>query len=264
MAEWRLFRGWTDEELRRRLERLDTVERNFTLEEIGPETGWRYYYSRAVVSRSEPGPPRPGGAFDVGRDAVASYAFSDPRIVTVHLDPSRPLLGRRMLLEIKIFGLHYLSGVVVGDVLSKDVEGRTLFGFRYDTLEGHIERGFEWFILAKDHETGEIFFRIQAVWKPGQFPNWWSRLGFHLFALRYQRAWHRLAHVRLRTLIGSEGLTPLPRPSQMLHFGPELPGPGIWEMSPEYLAPPAVRPAEESEGRERRHPAERDVEPGAA
>ena len=28
--------------------------------------------------------------------------------------------------------------------------------FRYDTLEGHIERGYEWFLLTKDHATGGI------------------------------------------------------------------------------------------------------------
>ncbi len=260
VAEWRFLRGWSDNELRDRLNRLHDLDLNFTLEEIGPESGWRYYYSRALVGRGEPGPPGVGGPFERASMAVADYLFSDPRIVTVHLDPAAPLLGRRMLLEIKIFGLRYLCGVVVGAVLSKEVAGRSVFGFRYDTLDGHIERGFEWFLLGKHHDTGEIFFRIQAVWRPGQFPNWWSRLGFHLFALRYQRAWHRLAYLRLRNIIGSEGLERLPVPGKLLQVGPELPGPGIWEMSPEHLVAPTYAPAEEAEGWERRHEVERGPE----
>jgi hypothetical protein len=71
------------------------------------------------------------------------------------------------------------------------------------TLEGHLEAGQEWFLLAKDPATGEVRFRIQARWRPGQLPTWWSYLGFHLFAPRRQRAWHRLAHLRLRRMLAA-------------------------------------------------------------
>lgn len=78
---------------------------------------------------------------------------------------------------------------------------RTVFGYRYDTLRGHLERGREWFVLTKDHRSGEVSFRIEAGWLPGEFPNWWSRLGSHLFGRRYQRAWHRLAYAHLRAAL---------------------------------------------------------------
>jgi len=77
------------------------------------------------------------------------------------------------------------------------------FGFIIATLEGHLEAGQEWFLLAKDPATGEVRFRIQARWRPGQLPTWWSYLGFHLFAPRRQRAWHRLAHLRLRRMLAA-------------------------------------------------------------
>jgi len=68
-----------------------------------------------------------------------------------------------------------------------------VFGFRYDTLDWHIERGLEWFLLTRD-EHGDIRFRIEARWQRGVLPNWWMRAGFAVLAGYYQRKWHRRAH----------------------------------------------------------------------
>ena len=197
MAEWRLGRGWTEAELEDRLDRLHGVGRNFPepVEEIGRLPGWSGYSSESVIARVRPGPPEPEGPFERGRSAIANYEFSDPRIVIAHFDPDVPLEGRRMLLEMRALrALHYLGGVVVGAVRSETAGGESVFGFRYDTLEGHIEKGAEWFLLTKDHASGDLRFRIEASWRPGQFPNWWSRLGFAIVGRRYQRVWHHRAH----------------------------------------------------------------------
>ncbi|HEX6939560.1 MAG TPA: DUF1990 family protein [Longimicrobiales bacterium] len=252
MAEWRFARGWSDAELEDRLARLGAAERNFDPRAIRPGEGWVFYYSEAPIGRGEPGPPAPGDVFERAKAAIVDYAFSDPRIVTAHFDPAAPLLGRRMLLEIRVLGLRYLCGVVVGAVRSLSPAGRTVFGFRYETLHGHIESGFEWFLLTADHEAGETWFRIQATWRPGQLPNWWSRVGFRLLARRFQRAWHRLAYVRLRQIVGAKGLAPVPRGRRLLHEGPALANPGIWAMSAEDVPAPARRPEREAEGAERR------------
>ena len=91
----------------------------------------------------------------------------------------------------------------MGEVRDRpDVEASS-WGYRYDTLAGHLEAGSEWFLLDKDHASGEVSFRIEAVWRPGQFPNWWSRVGFRWLARRYQRAWHRQAHRRLRARLAA-------------------------------------------------------------
>lgn len=202
MAEWRIGRGWSDEELRARLTSLEQVGRNFDEppDSLRADDVWRYYRSRAQVGIEEPGPPAPGGAFERMRPAVASYRFSDPDIVKGHFDPKSPLRGRRMLLELKPLVLRYLCGVVVGATREEVTDTHTLWGYRYETLEGHLETGAEWFLLEKDHRTGVITFRIEAHWKPGQFPNWWSRVGFRLLAPRYQRRWHGAAQRRLAAI----------------------------------------------------------------
>lgn len=110
-----------------------------------------------------------------------------------------------MLLEIQVLGLHYLCPAVVNHVRAEP----NLFGFRYDTLEGHIERGVEWFPLTKN-ARGEIRFRVEARWQKGPFPNWWSRVGFIVLSGYYQRKWHRRAHHRL-SLLAHHGSTERPR-----------------------------------------------------
>ena len=225
MAEWRFLRGWSEQELRRQLSAMQLLERNFDqqgLEEMSDEKGWRAYGSRALVAREPPGPPLDDGPFRLGCNAISNYRFSDPTIVTSHFDPEAPLEGRRMALEIKVLGLRYLCGVVVGATRSEEANGRSTFGFRYDTLEGHIEAGAEWFLLSKSHETGEIRFRVHARWREGEFPNWWSRVGFALLAERYQRRWHRRAHGRLQYFMAHPEAVARPRGQRLAHEGPDV------------------------------------------
>lgn len=225
MAEWRLGRGWTEPELAQRLAAAGALHPSFDAvpSQMTRANGWNRYSSESVLAREAGGEPAPGGPFERARVAVSAYQFSDPAIVVGHLDATVPLLGRRMLLEIKVLGLHYLNAVVVAAVRDDRGGERSAFSFRYDTLQGHIECGSESFLLTKDGATGEIRFRVDASWRPGQFPNLWSRIGFHFLASRYQERWHRAAHGRLFLLAHYGKLTP-PRPGRghLVHAGPDV------------------------------------------
>lgn len=203
MAEWRLLRGWSSDELRARMAHLSTAQLNFegVEEEMTGEKGWHHYHSEAVIAEEPDGT----ACFERARVALANYQFSAPRIVIAHFDPKGPLLGRRILLEIRVFGLRYLCPALVTRVRD---EGN-VYGFRYDTLEGHIERGMEWFLLTKD-DSGAIRFRIEARWQRGDMPNWWSHVGFIALSGYYQRKWHRRAH-NLMSLLAHYGSTSRPR-----------------------------------------------------
>lgn len=218
-VEWRWLRGWSADEVVTRLERASTLPLNFEAaeEEMTSDNGWSHVESQAVIARDRPEPPSRDDAFDKLKHAITYLGYSDPRIVYGHFDAAVPLEGRPLLLELKTVGLRYLCPVRIGAVRSETNEERTVFGFRFDTLQGHIEAGREWFLLSKDHRSGELRFHIKAAWREGQFPNWWSHVGFELVGRRYQRAWHHLAHARLRELLRTGNLERRPDAEELVH-----------------------------------------------
>lgn len=221
MAEWRALRHWSNHELKTRVDGLLSAHRNFDAAEaeMTGAHGWHHYHSEALIARARAGEQ---ACFDRACVALANYQFSDPAIVLAHFDPAAPLLGRRILLEIKALGLHYLCPALVTIVRDEDTADGHVFAFRYDTMEGHIERGVEWFQLTRSAD-GAIRFRIEARWRRGELPNWWSRVGFTLLSGHYQRRWHRQAHRRMSLLAHYGSLAPPPvDAAQLTHQGLDI------------------------------------------
>jgi uncharacterized protein (UPF0548 family) len=225
--QWRILRGWSSAELERRM----LVLRNHAAPADRSSADGGLYQSEAVIACERPGLPEIDGPFERARELVRRYDFSDPRIVTGHFDRSADLLGRLMLLEIKVLGVHALCAAVVTDVKDLRARDSTVWGFRYDTLASHVQSGSEWFVLIKDHQTGEVHFRIEALWQESNRSSAMGRLGFHLLARRYLRAWHRLAYLRLRLRLEARGLPALPRGERLVHVGAPLPAPSIEAMA---------------------------------
>ncbi len=187
------------------------------------ENGWTVDGAEAPIGTEPPGPPVEDGFYARAKQALINYDFSDPSIVVGHFDPNVPFVGRDMLLEMKVLGFRFLGGVRVHGVREESDDGGTTFGFRYDTLQGHIERGFEWFLLTKDHATGSIDFAIEAHWCMGDFPNLWSKVGFKLLGERYRELWRRRAPERLRLLADQPVEKPVATPGQLAHRGDQTP-----------------------------------------
>lgn len=225
MALWRFARGWSDPEMRAYLAALRDRPVNFDEppESMTVANGWTIDGDSASLGTEPEGPPVTDGLFRRAKQAIINYDFSDPRIVVGHFDPESPLLGRDMLLELKVLGFRFLTGVRVRDIREEVESHTTLFGFRYDTLQGHIERGFEWFLLTKDHQTGEVDFRIEAHWRLGDFPNLWSRVGFKLVGEHYRITWRHRAPDRLKALAHQPTTSPFPTPGDLAHRGQESP-----------------------------------------
>src|SRR4051812_16416931 len=225
MALWRYGRGWDDATMKAYLADLAHRPVNFTTppEEMTAAHGWTVDGAEAPIGNEPPGPPLPDGLFARARQALINYDFSDPHIVVGHFDPQAPLLHRDMLLEIKTTGLRFLGGVRVHTVRDEADDIRTSFGFRYDTLEGHFERGFEWFLLSKSHASGEVRFRIQAHWRMGDFPTWWSRLGFLVLGGRSRARWRQRAVARLRRLADQPVAGPVADGGHLAHRGDRTP-----------------------------------------
>lgn len=221
MALWRWGTGWSEQTMKRYLAELAKRPVSFTTppEEMTQEHGWTVDGNESQIGTEPPGAPQPDGVFERAKQGLMNYDFSDPTIVEGHFDPREPFVGRNMMLEIKTLGLHFLGGVRVHSVREESDDRQTIFGFRYDTLEGHIENGFEWFLLTKNHETGEVRFKIEAHWRLGAFPNWWSRVGFKLIGERCRELWRDRAPQRLRRLAHQSIEQPSPEPGELAHRG---------------------------------------------
>lgn len=225
MARWRFLLPWSEDELKRELARLSSLPLNFSEapEDMTEANGWIIDGSNASLGHETSGPPLDDDLFQRAKQALKNYDFSDPLIVTGHFDPRASFIGRTMLLEIKVLGLRYLTGVRVQNVRQESTEKHTIFGFRYDTIEGHIEKGAEWFLLTKNHQTGEVWFRIEAHWQTGAFPNWWSHVGFLLIGQRFRVLWRNRAPMRLKKLAHQPIEEALAAPGELAHRGNVIP-----------------------------------------
>ncbi|AMY11817.1 hypothetical protein LuPra_05082 [Luteitalea pratensis] len=164
MAEWRLWRSWPAAAIKLRLEQARHSHSNDGAheEDMTGDHGWHHFNSEAVIATEAEGEDR----FARARAALANYQFSAPAIVLAHFDPAEPLLWRCMLLEVQVLGLHHLCPAVVNRVTDE----ADVFGFRDDTLEGHLERGVEWFLITRN-DQGQIRFRIERAGSRASSPT---------------------------------------------------------------------------------------------
>jgi uncharacterized protein (UPF0548 family) len=178
------------------------------------ERGWHVDDYAQPLPPEPPGPPVPGGSFEVAQRLMRDYEFADPAIVRAVYAPDRPLQRRDMLLEGRFLGLRFHLGVRVGGLVDaeQELDGRPLrhWGWGYRTLQGHLERGQMDYEVRKWLDTGEVEFRIHAYSRPAPIPNPLVRLGFRVFGRRVQRRFARHACLRMARLTAARTGRPVP------------------------------------------------------
>jgi uncharacterized protein (UPF0548 family) len=161
-----------------------------------------------------PGPPQPGGPFEVGRGLLRSYEVADPALVRAVYDAASPLEGRDMLLVGRFFGLRFPMGVRIGGVVDgADLIGGTpvhRFAWHYRTLEGHLERGQMDYEVVKYLDNGRVEFRMAAYSQRGPIANPIVRVGFALFGRRTQLRFYARASQRMRSLTAAQAVAGTP------------------------------------------------------
>lgn len=166
--------------------------------------GWRFDDLIEPLPGEPSGPPAEGGSWEVARELMASYQLADPGVVSAFYDEAAPLAGRDMLLRISFKGLPLWVGVRVGESYheTREVEGAQVrvFGWSYDTLEGHFEEGRMHYELWKWLDSGEVEFHLRAVSRPARAGRLPIRLGFRLFGRTHQLRFYRQVCRRMRRL----------------------------------------------------------------
>ena len=227
----------SDPDARRILDQLHDKRLNFELgdrSQFTPENGWLVDDYCRPLPGEPPGPPRPGGSWEVAQRILRTYEFADPSIVRAIYHPDRPLEERDMLLEARFYGLRIRFGVRVGGVLdeTRQVDGRDVrvWGWNYRTLQGHLEMGQMDYEVWKWLDTGEVEFHTRRFSRHAPVGNPIVRLGLRLFGRHQQvkfahRACDRVALLTAAALDRPEATRSVPRLADEVRVEPAAAAP---------------------------------------
>ncbi len=186
------------------LEKIATMEPTIDLtkrDDYVATKGWHIDARQAALLGESPGEPEPGGAFAAACDILRRYAFPPPSLIRGAFDPGAPLDNRAMLLTATYLWMRFELPVRVSRVIDATRDGshgaERVWGYSYQTLAGHLERGEITFEIVKQLATGGVTFRIQSFSQTGHIANLIYRIGFRLVGRRLQR---RFAEESLRNM----------------------------------------------------------------
>ena len=200
---WHVYRR----EVATQLERLRQLEPNFDPAELpdGARHPWHVDDYCHALPRESPGEPVPDGSFETAKRLLRHYEFADPRRIRAYYWADAPLHGRDMLLEIRYLLFRVRVGVRISEVFDevRDISKRAVrvWGWAYQTLDGHLERGQMDYQVWKWFDTGEVQYRIHAVSEIAEIRNPTVRLGFRLIGRREQVRFARRCAHRMERLV---------------------------------------------------------------
>jgi uncharacterized protein (UPF0548 family) len=198
------YRNWFGRvDHRGALEDLRTREPNFRDEELA-QPGWHHDLHRSRLPDELPGDPQPGGAWELARRLIDIYEAPEPSIIRGLYAAASPLIGRDMLLEARFYGLHFSMGVRVTHVVDElRDDGTRVWGWSYDTLEGHVERGRMSYEVVKHVDSGHVEFVTRGVSEPAPTLGPLLRLGWSLFGRRTQVRFYRRCGQRMQRIVSA-------------------------------------------------------------
>jgi uncharacterized protein (UPF0548 family) len=184
---------------------------NFDTSKVGeytPSNGWHRDDMVETLPHEGSGPPAAGGSWHIARRLMVDYQLADPRAVRAVYRRDAPLAGLDILLKIRFAGMRFNVGVRVGEVYdeTRRLDGRDaqVFGWYYQTLEGHFEEGRMHYELWKWLDTGDVEFRLHAFSRAAQTGPFLPRTGFRLFGRTHQLRFYRQICRRARRLTEAE------------------------------------------------------------
>ncbi len=169
-----------------------------------PDGHWHVDSGDAVIGREPPGPPAAGGPWETACQLVRQYEFAEPRILRAVYRAQDPLPGRDMLLEGRFFGLRFYLGVRITGVIDEtrpgDAGPERVWGWSYQTLQGHLEQGRLSYEVIKNTDTGAVIFRFTGYSRRAPIPSPLIRWGFRLFGRWTQQRFYHAIQQRMRLL----------------------------------------------------------------
>lgn len=192
------FAGIDCERVLRNLRRRSV---NYSSEEVD-DRNWNVDTHRTALPPERPGPPEAAGSWVTAAGLIRDYEFSAPQVVRAVYDPAEPLLNRTMLLEGRFAALRLHLGVRITDVIDETrSQGQRAWGWSYDTLHGHLERGRLTYEVVKHQDSGHVEFVISACSQPAPTLGPVLRLGWAVFGRRRQLLFYRSCGRRMHQFV---------------------------------------------------------------
>jgi uncharacterized protein (UPF0548 family) len=212
MASYGHWFGWGDagtllDDLRQR-------SVNYRPDELD-DGSWHHDTHHTELPAERPGPPENEGSWEIARQLVENYEAADPAIIRGVYRADTALCGRDMLLEGRFHGLHFHMGVRVTDVVDESREdGTRVWGWSYQTLEGHLERGRMTYEVLKHTDSGRVEFVTHGMSQRAPTLGPVIGLGWGVFGRRTQLRFYRECGRRMARKVGDirSGATPMPSP----------------------------------------------------
>lgn len=178
---------------------------------------WHFDTHSTVVGVEGPGPPEPGGPWERACQLARDYEFCPPNIVRAAYDPAVPLRERDMLLQARFYAVHFYVGVRVTNVVDEHHDnGDRVWGWTYETLQGHLERGRMSYQVIKHHHSGRVDFVTSGYSQRTPTLSRIERLGWWLFGRWMQARFYRACSARMREHLEATS----PRPAPVAPEGP--------------------------------------------
>lgn len=199
-----------DEALAQRLAEIGLMEPTIDLtrrDTYVSAAGWHVDAREAPLPPEPPGPPVENGSFAAACAIVQAYQFPPARLIRGRFDPAAPLQNRAMLLVARYLWMTFELPVRVSRVIHETRQIREgtehAWGYSYQTLAGHLERGEITFEVVKLEETGSVAFRIHSFSQTGHIANLLHRIGFRLVGRRLQRRFSEESLRNMQLMVGA-------------------------------------------------------------
>lgn len=162
----------------------------------------------------------PGGAWETACQLVRRYEFTEPSLLRAVYRDDDELLGRDMLLEGRFFRLRFYLGVrvtaVIDETRGTGAAAEQVWGWSYQTLDGHLEQGRLSYEVRKNLASGEVTFRVSGYSRRAPIGNPVIRWGFRAFGRWTQERFYRAVQHRMRSLVEAAGRgIPPPLPARL-------------------------------------------------
>ncbi|HUQ57007.1 DUF1990 family protein [Lentzea sp.] len=191
---------------------------NYDEDEIRAST-WHFDHHRFVLGTDRPGRPEEDSVWWHAYKEVAAYAFTPGSLLRAHYLREDPLVGRNLLLVGRFALVRFAMGVRITEAGFDEDGVRYSWGWSYETLQGHLERGRVGYRVVKHLETGLVTLEVDSYNQVNPRAHAVIRLGWSVFGRRAQRRFYtavgenlrRLAQRPLVTGTSGEELVEVPR-----------------------------------------------------